>query len=147
MGARRRDALGDEDALRGGLVHRDGGSEHARARVGDAEHVERALDQAVFTEFAMQRIEDDSRVLLADFFGERLGMEFHRDGVVVLGFQGVQDGRAGLAGNGRFGGRAAHDDDNFIVFHERKFSYLLFISSASRRVLRSSCRCRRRPSS
>ena len=130
MGARRRDALGDEDALGGRLVHRDGGSEDARARVGDAEHVERALQHAVLAEFSVQRVEDDGGVRRLDFLSEGLWVELHADGGIALRLEGAQDGRARLAGDGRFRRGAAHDDDDLIFFHFVQYSFPKGVPSA-----------------
>ena len=55
--ARRRQALGDPDALGHHLVHRDRRGHHARAGVGDAQQLERALHRAVLAVAAVQRDE------------------------------------------------------------------------------------------
>src|SRR6185503_10551474 len=54
---RRRQLVGDPDHLGAPLVHADRRAHHAAAGVGDAEHLERALDGAVLAAAAVQRDE------------------------------------------------------------------------------------------
>ena len=52
-----RHAGGLHDVLGALLVHGERGREHARMRVGNAEHLEDALHAAVLAELAVQRVE------------------------------------------------------------------------------------------
>ena len=127
--ARRRDTFGDEDALRSYLVHRDSSSEDARARVRDAEHVERALQDAVLAELAMQRIEYDRAAALLDILGKRRRIELHALCIVALRLQCLEDGRPRLARDLCLRRRTTHDDDDLILIHDENFSFILFILS------------------
>ena len=115
---RRRHSRPQEDALRHDLVHRNGSGEHARPRIGDAEHVERSLQHAVLAVLAVQRVEDDGAAARPYGLSETRRVELHALDLVSFRFESADDGGSRAARNLGLARRPAHDDDDLSLLHE-----------------------------
>ena len=73
-----------EDALRRQLIHCERSSTNTRARIGNAQHVKRPLQDAVLAVFPVQRIEHDRGMEFLNLLGKRGRIQLHADGGIAL---------------------------------------------------------------
>ena len=101
-----------KDALCRQLVHRKRCGANARACVGNAEHIERSLQDAVLAVLAMQGVKDDCGAEFANLLGKCRRMQFHTDSGIALLTQRRKDCPARAARYLSLTRRPAHDDDD-----------------------------------
>ena len=112
--ARRRDVLGGQYALCHDFIHGQRSGAHTRARIRNAEHVERALQDAVLAILPMEGVEHNRRMVCLNLLGKGCGVQLHADGGIALGAECPQDGSTRAARDLCLGGGTAHDDDDRI---------------------------------
>src|SRR5260221_7251923 len=113
---RRGQTLCRPDALGAQLVHGERRSEHAAARIGNAEPLEDALDRAVLAEAAMQRDDDALEALLLEG-GEVFFLWIEGVRVDPLGAKRLQHHGAALQRNFALRRFAAEKHGNLAELH------------------------------
>ena len=117
MGTWGGNTLCHEDALGSGLVHGDSGSQHPGTSVGNAQHIQGSLQEAILTKLAMEGIEDYGTAGLLNVAGKGIWHQLHALCIIAFVFQGIQNSSARPAGNLGLSGSTAHHYNNFILVH------------------------------